>query len=249
MSKKDNSPKVHQREKIKFELNIRERHDYTEKQKEIIKCGLDNKTKCIILDGVPGTSKTHLSVLTALKLLNEKKISDIVYIRSLIQSKDGETGFLSGDLQEKTYYYNYPLFQQLDELLPKNQTELINKDERIKTYPTSMLRGYNFHNSVIIFDEAQNAVWDSLLTVLERAGQFSKIFLIGDNIFQNDLGKKSGFSKLISIFSDKESEENGIRYFNLGSDDIVRSPFVKFIIEKVQKSQKDQKIQDWSPGK
>jgi len=136
--------------------------------------------------GPAGTGKTYCAVLAALQLLNSKRVSDLIFIRSLIQAKDGETGFLSGDLADKTYYYNVPLFDKLQELLPKSEVDYLIKDNRIITYPTSMLRGYNFNASVVLLDETQNAHIDSIITTMTRIGRFSKLFILGDTTGQND---------------------------------------------------------------
>lgn len=230
---KDQSPKVPQREKIKLELMIKPL-DWTEKQKKFISVALDKNTKMIIADGLPGTAKSILSVYCSLVLMNEKKLSDLIYIRSLIQAKDGETGFLQGDLTEKMMYYNIPLMDKLHELLPKGQVASLIKEERILCYPTSMLRGYNFNAEAVIFDECQNATFDSILTAMTRIGRFSKLFLLGDVVYQNDLGKSSGFKKICKIFNTESCRENGVHYFNFGKEDIMRSGFVRFVMEKVE---------------
>lgn len=247
VEKKDTSVQVHQREKISKDLSIRERTDLTDIQKDIINAALDKKVKAITIDGAAGVGKSYVSIYCALKLLQEKKVGQIIYIRSLVQAKDGETGYLSGSLEEKTYYYNQPLYQALEEILPKNDIDYLIKDQRIIAYPTSMLRSYNFHNSVIIAEESQNMAWDSLYTICTRAGMYSKLFVIGDSIAQNDLGSKSGFGKFVDIFSDKESEDFGFRFFRLGSEHIVRSPFVKFVVQKVEKYNELKALGDWKP--
>lgn len=241
MSKKDNSPKVYQREKLKLELNIRE-FEWTDKQKQIIAAALDKKTKMVIIDGVPGTSKTLLAIYCSLKLMDEKKVSDLIYIRSLIQARDGATGYLQGDLAEKTLYFNVPLMDKLEELLPKTQTQSLLKEERVTALPTSMLRGYNFAAKAICLDEAQNCSFDSILTAATRIAEFSKLFVIGDSVYQNDLGKGSGFKKFVNIFSAEDCKNNGIHYFKLGKEDILRSGFVKYVMEKVEEY-------DQAPGK
>ena len=84
---KDTSPYVAQREKIDFSLNVREL-PWTDKQKEIINLFLDKKTKLMLLKGPAGTSKTILSMYLGLQLLNMKKVSDIVLVRSAVESSD-----------------------------------------------------------------------------------------------------------------------------------------------------------------
>ena len=58
MEVKDNSPYVAQRDKIKFDLSIREL-PWTDKQKEIIDLFLNKKTKLMLLKGPAGTSKAQ----------------------------------------------------------------------------------------------------------------------------------------------------------------------------------------------
>ena len=65
----DKSPKVFQREKISYELNIRERDDLTEKQIEILKAALDKDTRCVFIDGLYGSAKSYcrISILKTLR--------------------------------------------------------------------------------------------------------------------------------------------------------------------------------------
>lgn len=230
--KKDTSQYVFQNEKVKEDFEIR-KLKWTPKQEEIIKASLDKNTNIIILDGLPGTAKTLLSVYCSLTLLKEKKVSDIVYIRSLIQSMDGQTGFLTGDLDEKTFFYNVPLFDKLQELLTKSAIDYLNKQQRIKTYPVSLLRGYTFNVNSIILDEGQNMMFDSLVTAATRIGKFSKMFICGDSLMQNDLGGRSGFGEFCKIFQDQDSKDHGIQYFKLGAEDIMRSGITRFIVQKI----------------
>lgn len=97
----DKSPKVFQREKISYELNIRERDDLTEKQIEILKAALDKDTRCIFIDGLYGSAKSYTAVLASLKLLDQKKVDQIIYVRNPIESsKSGKVGFLKGPQPE-----------------------------------------------------------------------------------------------------------------------------------------------------
>jgi phosphate starvation-inducible protein PhoH len=220
-------------------LKIKYRDDLTPTQKEIIKAASDKDTKCLILNGRAGVGKSWITMLTALMLLDTHVVKEIIYLRSMVQSKDGQTGYLKGDLDEKTYYYNEPLHQSLAEILPKNDIKRLFESEKIKCYPTSMLRSYNFHNAAVIAEEAQTMTFDSIFTIATRLTPYSRLFVIGDAVHQNDLGKLSGFKKFTEIFGDQESYENGFRYFELDSSHIVRSPFVKFLVQKVENYQKE----------
>jgi len=232
--KKDKSILVPQREKVTFDLYIRERDDLTEKQKVIIETMLDKQTKCVFIDGYWGTSKSFLSVLSSLKLLNNKKIDGILYVRNLVEaSRLGEVGVLPGSLEERTAPYNAILYEKLDEMLPKEQVKALIKDGRIECVPLSFVRGRSWNCKAIIVDEAASMSFDDLLLILSRCGPYTKIFVIGDSANQNDIGNQSGFRKMFETFDDLESKENGVFAFELrDSKDIIRSGFVRFLMEK-----------------
>lgn len=235
-SGKDESLFVNQRPKLKDPVNIKEKFQLTNKQLDVVNRGLDKNTKCLILDGCAGVSKTYLATLIGLKLLNLKKVSSVHYLRTLVQSKDSETGFLVGDLNQKTQFYNVGFYDKLEELLTKPDVHKLITEERIKTFPTSMLRGTTESNCVTIFDENQNAYLSTIETVMTRMSEFSLLILCGDSSgAQNDLGNKTGFWRVCEAFNDEVSRNNGIYYYKFGVEDIVRSKFVKYVVEKFNK--------------
>lgn len=231
--KKDKSPIIPQNSKLKNELKLHER-DLNEKQKKFLEIALDKNTKIMFVSGPAGTSKTFMSVLASLKLLNQKRMSDIIYIRSAVESSDSKIGFLPGDGHEKMAPYIQPLLDKLNELLPKSDIDYLQKEERIDSIPIGFLRGLNWNAKCIIVDESQNITLKELITIITRIGEFSKVFILGDPD-QSDIGQKSGFTKMISIFDDEDSQKNGIFIFKFDEDDVVRSGLVKFIIKKIKK--------------
>ena len=229
----DNSPDVFQKEKISIELNIRERKDLTEKQINILKTSIDKNTKCVFIDGIFGSGKTWLATLSSLKLLNHKKIDQIIYIRNPVESSStGKIGYLKGDLEDKLSPYASIFLDKLDEFLPKDQIEYLMKDNRIECLPLGFIRGKNWNCKVIIVDEASSLTFEDLILLLTRCGEFTKIFFIGDAANQSDIGNKTGFRKMFDKFNDNISKENGIYCFELkDKNDIVRSGFVRYVLE------------------
>lgn len=229
----DNSPYVFQRDKIGFSLNIREL-PWTEKQKEIIDLALDKNTKVLLLKGPAGTSKTLLSMYLGLKLLNEKKVSDIVLIRSAVESADSKLGYLPGDLADKFVAYMTPFQEKLNELLPAAQIARLEKDNRLIICPVNFARGLHFSVKFICCDESQNLSLRETLTVMSRIGLFSKMILCGDPD-QSDLPKdKSGFAKVFSLFDCEEARNMGIHCKELTDEHVVRSDLCRFIVKKFQ---------------
>ena len=230
--KKDKSPKIEQREKLKDNLHIRDLN-WTEKQKEFIKVATDKNTRVMFINGPAGTSKSIISTYVSLLLLNEKKISDIIYIRSAVESSDSKIGYLPGDAEDKLHYYNLPFLEKLDELLPRAEVDKLEKEERVSMYPVNYSRGMSWAAKAIIFDEAQNSTVKEIITVLTRLGEFSRCFVLADPM-QTDLpqNKAGGFDRLYNLFNDEESKENGIYTFKFDEEDIVRSKLVKFMVKK-----------------
>lgn len=226
---------VPQREKIDFDIEIKNNVPFTDNQRKFIDLASDSSVSCILARGPAGCSKSFTAIYCALKRLKERRSSDLIYIRSLIQSKDGETGFLSGDLDQKLYYYNLPMFDKLSEFLSEEDIKKLHKDNRIKTYPTSLIRGNSWNAQDIIADEMQNALFSSLVTILTRVGKYSKCYILADSS-QNDYGSNSGFDRFYEIFDDDESKENGIHTIEFTTEDIVRSGLVKYVVEKVERS-------------
>jgi phosphate starvation-inducible protein PhoH and related proteins len=231
--KPDSSPQVSQRDKLKNPLFIKE-FGWTEKQKKLIECCLDKDTKIVFISGPAGTSKTLTAVYCALRLITNKKVSDILYLRSAVESSDSHIGFLPGTAGEKLHFYNLPFFDKLDELLQKADIERLKNEERISTYPINFSRGMSWNAKCILMDEAQNSTFKEIVTVITRLGLFSKCFVLADPS-QTDLCsiKSGGFVKLFNTFSDEESKKHGIFTFEFTEEDIVRSDIVRFIVKKL----------------
>jgi phosphate starvation-inducible PhoH-like protein len=249
--KKDNSPYVFQRDKIEFELKIKGL-PWTEKQKQVIDLFLDKKLKVLFLKGPAGTSKTILAMYCGLALLNLKKVSDIILVRSAVESSDSKLGFLPGDVSEKFNVYLTPFHDKFAELLDKAQIDRLEKDNRLTICPINFARGLHFSTKFICADEVQNFSKREIHTLMSRVGEFSKLFLCGDPE-QSDLPVgKSGFNKVFELFNTEEAKEHGIYCFELTEEDIVRSELCKYITHKFKElSLQDQNLNHkdtWKPS-
>ena len=210
---------------------------WTDKQKEFFRIALDYNTKIVFVNGPAGTSKTLLSVYCGLQLLNMKSISDIMYLRSAVESSESKLGFLPGSADDKLKFYNLPFLDKLDELLITTKPEKLMEENRVSMFPVNFARGMNWRGKCIILDEAQNSTLKEITTVLTRMGEGSRCFVLADPM-QTDLRgdhQHGAFQKLGKIFSDEESINMGIYNFNFTEEDIMRSELVKFIVKKINK--------------
>lgn len=228
----DTSPYVYQRSKLSKPINLKE-IPWTPKQKEFFSLVENSKTRILLVKGPAGTSKTMTAVYSALKLLNKQRISDIIYIRSAVESSDSKLGYLPGDVDEKLMFYNLPFYDKLNEMVAKEDIIKLQKEQRITAYPVNYSRGMNWNAKAIIMDEAQNSSKKEIITVLTRLGHYSRCFILADPM-QTDLsnGRVGGFETLYELFDNPESRDMGIYTFEFDEDDILRSELVKFVVKK-----------------
>jgi phosphate starvation-inducible PhoH-like protein len=230
-TQKDNTPYVFQRDKISYSLDIKEL-PWTPKQREIINLFLNKDTKVMFLKGPAGASKTIISMYCGLQLLNARRVSDMVLIRSAVESSDSKLGYLPGTVEDKFSVYLTPFNDKFSELLTISQIKKLETDNRITICPINFARGLHFSVKFVCCDEAQNLTTKELQTLLTRTGEFCKVIICGDPE-QSDLPKdKSGFKKVYDAFDNYESQELGIQCVELGEQDIVRSEICKFIVRK-----------------
>lgn len=186
-----------------------------------------------MVDGIWGSGKSILAVYTCLQLLKQKKISNILYIRNIVQSGTGTLGWLGGDLETRLSPYMLPFQQKLDELLPKEQVDRLIKEGIVESQPVALLRGTSYNCYGIVIDEASCMSKEDIMLALSRVGNFSYVFLIGDD-GQRDL-PNSGFKEIFDLFSDEESKENYVYTFRLQDKmDVMRSELLRFIMNKVR---------------
>jgi|TARA_R110001583_G_scaffold47479_2_gene148703 phosphate starvation-inducible PhoH-like protein len=219
---------------MKSKLRLRE-FCWTERQKEFFKLGLSEDTRIMFVNGPAGTSKSLLSVYCGLKLMNYKTVTDMMYLRSAVESSDAKLGFLPGTAEDKLAFYNLPFLDKLDELLTSTNPEKLEREKRISMFPVNFARGMSWNGKFIILDEAQNCTQKEITTVMTRLGHGSRLFILADPM-QTDLKNGIGaFEKMFSLFTDEDSQSRGIHTFTFNEDDIMRSELVKYVTKKINR--------------
>ena len=115
---------------LKTTLRVKQ-FPWTDRQKQFFKLALADDTRVVFVNGPAGTSKTLLSVYCGLQLLNKKVISDMMYVRSAVESSDARLGYLPGSAEDKLKFYNLPFLDKLEELLSEQRVAKLEKEERI----------------------------------------------------------------------------------------------------------------------
>ncbi len=144
----------------------------------------DENINLLTLAGKAGTGKTLLAISTALQLLKEKKFDQVYFTRQIMGLSDKDLGYLPGDINDKVSPYMKCLYDNISVLkkFDKNR-ELIDKylkEEKLIIEPLAFIRGRSIPNTYFIIDEAQNLNRKEAKSILTRAGEGTKIILMGD---------------------------------------------------------------------
>lgn len=180
--------------------------------------------------GPAGTGKTFLAVVYAAKQLRKGSVKRIVLTRPAVEA--GESlGFLPGDLKEKVDPYLRPLYDGLNTVLGREQTQRLIERGVIEIAPLAYMRGRTLDDAFVILDEAQNTTHAQMKMFLTRLGFGSKMVVTGDQT-QIDLpkGVKSGLKEAVK----KLSGVSGISIMKMDQSDVVRHPLVSRIINRYE---------------
>jgi phosphate starvation-inducible PhoH-like protein len=199
-------------------------------QKEYLDVVKDNDIVFAI--GPAGTGKTYQAVAMAVSALKSKAVDRIIITRPAVEAGE-RLGFLPGDLKEKVDPYLTPLYDALNDMIPRDKLKIYLDQRTIEIAPLAYMRGRTLHNSFIILDEAQNATPMQMKMFLTRLGVTSKAIITGD-ITQIDLPahENSGLIDAANILKKVE----GISFVYFDETDVVRHQLVKNIIKAYAKN-------------
>lgn len=236
MRTKSKSPVVEER-KIPHKQRIREiikkpkEKFLTNAQEEYWKILGENQiTLCF---GPAGVGKSYIAMKRAIDLLHDEdnKYEKIIIVRPAVEAEE-KLGSLPGNLEEKLDPYIYPSYYLLNKIIGKQCREKLKEEGYIEIAALAYMRGWNVDNTILVFEEAQNATPAQIKLLLTRIGFNSKFFLSGD-LEQSDKYKdktKSGLYDAKQRLSDIE----GIGVFEFSGKDIVRNPIIGKILSKYE---------------
>ncbi len=176
--------------------------------------------------GPAGTGKTYLAVAAAVDALARKRVRRIVLARPAVEA--GESlGFLPGDLHEKVDPYLRPLYDALEDMMPRDRVQKAIESRTIEIAPLAYMRGRTLSDAFVILDEAQNATGMQMKMFLTRLGVNSRAVITGDKT-QIDLANRedSGLLQIERILPGID----GIGFCYLTETDVVRHRLVRDII-------------------
>ena len=190
--------------------------------------------------GPAGTGKTYTAVALAVAALKSKQVKRIVLCRPAVEAGE-RLGFLPGDMKEKVDPYLRPLYDALEDMLPKDKLKSFMENNTVEIVPLAFMRGRTLNSAFVILDEAQNATALQMKMFLTRLGANSRDIITGD-LTQTDLPVRdvSGLAQAKDILLGV----TGIDFVYFDEKDVVRHRLVKDIISAYSKFFED----DEEPG-
>jgi phosphate starvation-inducible PhoH-like protein len=183
--------------------------------------------------GPAGVGKSYIAMKRAVDLLHDddNKYEKIIIVRPAVEAEE-KLGSLPGGLEEKLDPYIYPSYYLLNKIIGKEAREQLKDEGYIEVAALAYMRGWNVDNTILVFEEAQNATPAQIKLLLTRIGFNSKFFLSGD-LEQSDKFK----DKTKSGLYDAKKRLNGVRgigIFEFGPEDIVRNPIIGEILNRYE---------------
>jgi len=184
-----------------------------------------------IASGPAGVGKSFIAMKAAVDLLMDPNNSyeKIIIVRPAVEAEE-KLGALPGNLEEKLDPYIFPSYYLLNKIIGKDAREKLKDAVIIEVFALAYMRGMNLHNSILIFEEAQNSTPNQMKLRLTRIGYNSKFFISGD-LEQTDRYKdkrQSGLYDAIQRFNG--IPDIGVYDFRNAKN--VRNPLISKILAK-----------------
>jgi phosphate starvation-inducible PhoH-like protein len=156
----------------------------------------------------------------------------IIIVRPAVEAEE-KLGSLPGNMEEKLDPYIFPSYYLLNKIIGKDAREKLKDIDAIEVFALAFMRGMNIDNSILIFEEGQNATPSQMKLLLTRIGFNSKFFISGD-VEQSDRykdKKQSGLWDAMAKFRD-DVDKTVVVFEFTNKKDIVRNPKISRILDK-----------------
>jgi phosphate starvation-inducible PhoH-like protein len=203
----------------------------TENQKIYYETLLNNQIT--ICSGPAGVGKSYIAMKTAVDLLLDEGngYDKIIIVRPAVEAEE-KLGSLPGNVEEKLDPYIFPSYYLLNKIIGKEAREKLKDAEVVEVFALAYMRGMTIDNSILIFEEAQNATPKQMKLLLTRIGSNTKFFISGD-IEQTDRYKDKKHSGLYDALT-RFNGIPGVGIFEFGDKDGVRNPIITKILQRYE---------------
>jgi len=222
VSKKDQICRIIKKGKDKF--LTQSQREYYDKLK---------RNQITICSGPAGVGKSFIAMKAAVDLLSEhdSPYEKIIIVRPAVEAEE-KLGSLPGNVEEKLDPYIFPSYYLLNKIIGKEAREKLKQLEVVEVFALAYMRGMNIDNSILIFEEAQNATPKQMKLLLTRIGTDSKFFISGD-LEQTDRYKDKKHSGLWDALERlRNMSEVGVHEFS--DEDVVRNPIITELLRRYE---------------
>jgi phosphate starvation-inducible PhoH-like protein len=191
------------------------------------------RNQITVCSGPAGVGKSFIAMKAAVDLLAEhdSPYEKIIIVRPAVEAEE-KLGSLPGNVEEKLDPYIFPSYYLLNKIIGKESREKLKSLEVIEVFALAYMRGMNIDNSILIFEEAQNATPKQMKLLLTRIGTDSKFFISGD-LEQTDRYKDKKHSGLWDALERlRNMSEVGVHQF--GDEDVVRNPIITELLKRYE---------------
>ena len=187
-----------------------------------------------ICSGPAGVGKSYITMKAALDLLAdpETPYEKIIIVRPAVEAEE-KLGSLPGNVEEKLDPYIFPSYYLMNKIIGKESREKLKDADIIEVFALAFMRGMNIDNSILIFEEGQNATPSQMKLLLTRIGFNSKFFIWGD-VEQSDKFKNKTHSGLWDAIEKFRDDENISVFEFTDEKDIVRNKLISKILKKYE---------------
>ena len=205
----------------------------SEGQAEAMKAIDKEDVDVVILTGPAGTGKSTAAVAKALTELKKGHFKQIVFCKNPAEYGDDQIGFLVGSSDQKLEKHLEVMRGIFLDFMSPVKLKAEEGRGRIKFTIPNFIAGATLYETCFILDESQTFTPNTLKLLLERAGEGTKIFVLGDSKQTYAVKKRAdGLADLLGkVLEEGVSKEELFHYVKLTSNDNKRSRLSKRVTE------------------
>lgn len=148
---------------------------------------MDQDIKMVALSGKPGSGKSILALMAAIYGIDKKLYNRVILTKPMTQITKHKLGSLPGITEEKFHPYLLNYLSNIQQLVGKSVTlEDMESQYYMEFIPLQLFLGASFINTFLVVDEAQSLTQIEMGAILTRAGEGSKVIVLGDYLQIHD---------------------------------------------------------------